>query len=174
MTLLGKGFKTTFFIWALASGVLFFDIGFYLFAIRPKAVKLVYLENEYLDKRAAELELPSESPGSMDKGAKSLYQRLPQWGDFTKVMGDIYNKAERLELAVDSASYQSSSIKDSDIVKVTVTMPVIGAYENIKRFIYELETSPRFFAIEGLSLGSGRGEDEDVSLKLAIVVHFRG
>lgn len=174
MTLFGKRLKLSFFIWALAAGALVLDIGFYMLALKSKERKLASLENEYQVKRAAEAELASEAPGSADEEAKRGYRGIPRWEDFTKVMGEVYNKAGRLDLLVESASYQASSIKDSGIVKVTVAMPITGTYDKIKRFIYELETSPRSFIIESLSLGSGRGEEGEVSLKLTIVVHFRG
>lgn len=174
MTLFGKELKLSFFIWALASGVLILDIWFYAFAMKPKERKLTSLENEYQVKRAAEMELASEESGRAGEETKMGYGDIPRWEDFTKVMGTVYNKAGSLDLLVESASYQTSSIKDSGIVKVTVAMPVTGTYDRIKRFIYELETSPRSFIIESLSLGSGRGEEGEVSLKLTIVVHFRG
>lgn len=174
MTLFGKKLHLSFFIWALAAGVLLLDIWFYMFALKPKEAMLASLENEYQIKRAAEVELTSEAPGSADEEAKRGYRDVPKWEDFTKVMGEVYNKAGRLDLLVESASYQTTSIKDSGIVKVTAAMPVTGTYDKIKRFIYEMETSPRSFIIESLSLGSGRGEEGEVSLKLTIVVHFRG
>lgn len=174
MTLFGKRLELSFFIWALASGALVLDIGFYMFALKPKERELASLENEYQVKRSAETELASEAAGSEEEEAKRGYGNIPRWEDFTKVMGGVYNKAGSLGLLVESASYQTSSIKDSGIVKVAVAMPVTGTYDQIKRFIYELETSPRSFIIESLSLGSGRGEEGEVSLKLTIVVHFRG
>ena len=174
MTLFGKGLKLSFFIWALASGALILDIWFYTFALKPKERKLASLENEYQVKRAVEAELTSEASGRAGEETKMGYGDIPRWEDFTRVMGEVYNKAGSLDLLVESASYQTSSIKDSGVVKVTVAMPVTGTYDQIKRFIYELESSPRSFIIESLSLGSGRGEEGEVSLRLTIVVHFRG
>ncbi|MBI4745726.1 MAG: type 4a pilus biogenesis protein PilO, partial [Deltaproteobacteria bacterium] len=105
---------------------------------------------------------------------KGVYRELPRWEDFTRVMGGVYKKAERLNLLIESASYQPSPVKDSGLVLVTVSMPVTGSYADIKRFVYDLETSPISFIIENLSLGSGKGQEGDISLNLTIAAHFKG
>lgn len=168
-----KGSKTTVLLWALTGAMLLFDAGFYLISLKPKEKKLASLEGEYQVKREA-MKPAREDKGSIDVELNKVYRQIPEWGEFTRVMGEIYTKAERLNLMVESATYRSETIKDSNLVKVTVSTPVTGSYGEIKRFIYELETSPRLFIIQDLSLGSGKAEEGDVSLKLTIAVHFKG
>ncbi len=172
MTLSWREYKGTALFWVLAAGTLVSDAAFYRFALNPREEKLALLENEYrlrrVEKEAA------EGPAGIDMELKGIYSEIPGWEDFTKVMGEVYNKAESLNLLVESASYKTSSIKGSGMVKVDVSMPVTGSYGEIKRFIYEMETSPRLFIIQDLSLAGGREQAGDISLKLTIAAYFRG
>lgn len=159
--------------WALAAVMLVSDAAVYLYYLRPAENALAGIESEYQMKRAVrspEIEGPAKEAWDM----KGVYGELPRWEDFTRVMGEVYNKAERLNLLINSVSYQSSPLKGSGFVQVRVSMPVTGSYADIKRFVYDLETSPRFFIIENLSLGSGRGEEGDISLNLTVAAHFKG
>lgn len=168
-----KGLRYMIVFWILAAGMLVSDAVVYLYYLRPAENALARIESEYQMKRAVrppEIEGPAKKAGEL----KGVYGELPKWEDFTKVMGEVYNKAERLNLLINSVSYQSSPVKDSGLVQVTVSMPVTGSYADIKRFVYDLETSPRLFIIENLSLGSGKGEEGDISLNLTITANFKG
>jgi len=167
MTLSVKGLRYMMFFWILAAGMLVLDTVVYLYYVRPAEKAIADIENKYQMKRAV------RSPEI--EGASRISKELkgiPRWEDFTRVMGEVYNKAERLNLLIESASYQPFPVKDSGFVQVTVTMPVTGSYADIKRFVYDLETSPRLFIIENLSLGSGKGGEGDISLKLILAAHF--
>ncbi|MBM2837821.1 MAG: hypothetical protein HW415_446 [Deltaproteobacteria bacterium] len=159
--------------WILAAGMLVSDTAVYLYYLRPAENLLARIESEYQMKRA-DRKPEIEGPDKKARELKAVYRELPRWEDFTRVMGEVYNKAERLNLKIESASYQPSPVKDSGLVQVTVTMPVTGSYADIKRFVYDLETSPRLFIIENLSLGSGKGQEGDISLKLTVAAHFKG
>ena len=167
MNLSVKGLKYIIIFWTLAAVMLVSDTVVYLYYLRPAEKALAHIEEEYQMKRAKR-KPDAEGPARKARELKGI----PRWEDFTKVMGEVYNKAERLNLLIESASYQPFPVKDSGFVQVTVTMPVTGSYADIKRFVYDLETSPRLFIIENLSLGSGKGGDGDISLKLILAAHF--
>lgn len=166
-------FKAPAILWSVAVLALTFDIGFYILALKPKEKELAGLESEYQAKRVNKKSV-ARGRDEIAKEFKRVYDGFPKWDDFTRVMGEIYGRAEKLNLLVESATYRADAVKSSNLVKITVSMPVTGSYADIKRFIYELETSPRLFIIQDLSLGSGKAEEGDVSLKLAIAVHFKG
>lgn len=165
--------KASVLLWSLAAMIPLFDAGFYLFALKPKEMKLASLEKEYQVTREAIKPVREDGIG-IDYELKKVYDMIPGWEEFTRVTGEIFNKAESLNLLIQSTNYRSEAIKGSNLVKVTVSMPVTGSYGEIKRFIYELETSPRLFIIQDLSLGSGKTEEGDVSLSLTITAYFKG
>lgn len=173
MILSVKSLRYMIVFWILAAGLLVSDAVVYLYYLRPAENALALIESEYQMKRA--VRSPEiQGPAKISRELNGVYGELPRWEDFTRVMGEVYNKAERLKLLINSVSYQSSPVKGSGLVQVTVSMPVTGSYADIKRFVYDLETSPRFFIIENLSLGSGKGEEGDISLKLTVTAHFKG
>lgn len=159
-------------LWILAAGMLISNALIYLYHIRPAEKHLAHIENEYQIKRA-EKKPVIDGPAGVSMEVKGAYGELSRWEDFTRVMGEVYNKAEELDLLIESASYQPSPVKDSGIVEVKVSMPVTGAYSDIKRFVYDLETSPRLFIIETLSLGSTTGGEGDISLRLVLAAYYK-
>src|SRR3990172_5873303 len=164
--------KASVLLWSLAAMILFFDAGFYIFALKPKEMKLFSLEKEYQAKREASKPVREDKRG-IDYELIKVYEMIPLWEEFTRATGDIFNKAEMLNLLIESTNYRSEPVKGSNLIKVTVSMPVTGSYGEIKRFIYDLETSPTLFIIQDLSLGSGNTEEGDVSLSLTITAYFK-
>lgn len=172
MTLPFKISRTAVILWSLAILVVLLDAGIYFMVVKPREEHLAALEKEYLLKREERKPI-KEGSGGIDDRLRLFYGQIPKWEEFTKVMGEVYNRAESLNLFVESATYQSAEIKGTDVVKVAVSMPVTGSYGEIKRFIYYLETSPHLFIIEEISLSKGKGEEGDeVSLLLTIKAHF--
>lgn len=157
-------------LWLIAAGMIILDAAYYFYSVRAADEKVSSLENEYQTRRASlNKEIREADAANAGHGIS-----LPKWEDFTRVMGEVYKKAERLDLALASVSYQPLSMKESSIVKIAVTMPVKGSYSDIKRFIYELETSPKYFIIDSLSLAGDKGEGESISLNLSVTAHFKG
>lgn len=157
-------------VWGVALGLLLLNSLYYIYSVRSAELKVMRLENEYQAKRAV-LKRDTDRP-TENKQVPDI--ELAKWEDFTRVMSEVYNKAEQLDLALDSASYQHTNIKNTSIVKITISWPVEGSYEDIKRFIYYLETSPRSFIIENLSLGNKKGSGNGVSLQLSVAAYFKG
>jgi Tfp pilus assembly protein PilO len=54
---------------------------------------------------------------------------------------------------------------------LTFTFPASGAYADVKRFIYEVETSKRLVGIQDLKLSSEKGR---VKLQMKLVTYIRG
>ena len=59
-------------------------------------------------------------------------------------------------------------LRDSRLLRLTMSMRLGGSYDNIRAFIYELETSPEFVVIEQLSLSEAmRSSGLEVSLDVS-------
>jgi Tfp pilus assembly protein PilO len=53
------------------------------------------------------------------------------------------------------------------------TTVVEGEYENVRQFIYELETAPEFLVIENIALAEGSGIRSSLVLTLTVSTYFR-
>ena len=51
-------------------------------------------------------------------------------------------------------------------------MVLAGEYEDIRRFIYELETAPEFILIEEVILSQGDKAEQDLVLTLGVATYF--
>lgn len=84
--------------------------------------------------------------------AEEFSQGFPPRTELVNLMGRLTKLAGSLNLKVPGTDYQPSEIKGTGLTKVTVQMGVEGAYNNIRRFVYELESMRRFLVVERLSL----------------------
>jgi Tfp pilus assembly protein PilO len=84
--------------------------------------------------------------------AEEFSQGFPPRADLVSVMGRLTKLASSLHLKVPGTDYQPSELKGAGLTKVTVQMGVEGAYDNIRRFVDELEGMRRFLVVERLSL----------------------
>ena len=84
--------------------------------------------------------------------AEEFSQGFPPRTDLVNLMGRLTKLASSLALKVPGTDYQPSEIKGVGLTKVTVQMGVEGAYNNIRRFVYELEGMRRFLVVERLTL----------------------
>jgi Tfp pilus assembly protein PilO len=64
-------------------------------------------------------------------------------------------------------------LRDSSLLRLTMTMTLIGSYENIRDFIYEIETSPEFVVIENLSLSEAPRGETGLEVSLAVATYYR-
>ncbi len=101
--------------------------------------------------------------------AEEFLQGFPRRADLVGLMGRLTKLAGSLALNVPDTDYRPSEIKEAALTKVTVQMGVEGAYEKIRRFLYELEGMRRFVVIERLSLRDLKGTATlQVQLQLAM------
>ena len=68
---------------------------------------------------------------------------------------------------------QPATIRESDLEKLEITFTVEGGYEDIRRFIYDVETAPAFVVIDSLEIEQGRDAGKPVVLQLGLSTYFR-
>ena len=57
--------------------------------------------------------------------------------------------------------------------RLQTTMLLAGQYENIRQFIFELETSLEFIVIDEIVLSNGGGLESDLVLTLGLSTYYR-
>jgi Tfp pilus assembly protein PilO len=63
--------------------------------------------------------------------------------------------------------------RDSELGKLTVEHGFTGQYRDIRRFIYELETTPEFLIVEHVGLTQGTGSSGNLNLTVRVATYFR-
>ena len=95
------------------------------------------------------------------KDLAQLLTLLPSSRDFSQLPLAMSEEAKRNNVNLAGLSYTLEKSDQMPAVKVTFKGPVTGRYEDLRRFIYHLESSDRLLFIEDLDVGhSGTGEKD--------------
>jgi Tfp pilus assembly protein PilO len=70
-------------------------------------------------------------------------------------------------------STEEEEIDDSVLERQTVEMNLAGDYDDLRSFIYALETSPDFVVIDRVGIGEGSGANAPLTLSLKLSTYYR-
>ena len=65
------------------------------------------------------------------------------------------------------------SIRESTLEKLEIQLTIEGSYEDLRRFIYDLETAPFFVVIDSMEIEQGRETGKPVILQLGLATYYR-
>ncbi len=80
--------------------------------------------------------------------------------------------AEDTHLVLTRQSSAPEKEGGSLLARLRTTMVLAGEYEDIRQFIYELETAPEFILIEEVILSQGDASDEALVLTLGVSTYY--
>ena len=100
-----------------------------------------------------------------------LLSGIPAQKDMPLLVKELVQMARRLNLAVDTINYDIPRRESGELAMLSFSFPVEGSYSNIKRFIYDVETSGRLIGIQDLNLESDKGK---VKLQMKLMIYVRG
>ncbi|OGB95300.1 MAG: hypothetical protein A2Z31_05515 [candidate division NC10 bacterium RBG_16_65_8] len=164
----------TFWAWGAMTALLAANALFLFFLLLPTRGAHLDLEARIRDLEGNAQRLQQEGRTSETlltamREVEEFLQGFPRRADLVGLMGRLTKLAGSLALHVPDTDYRPSEIKDAGLTKVTVQMGVEGAYDKIRRFLYELEGMRRFLVIERLSLKDLKGTATlQVQLQLAM------
>jgi Tfp pilus assembly protein PilO len=78
---------------------------------------------------------------------------------------EVVRLGDEAGLKAERVSYSYSKDAKSGLVYFTASYAVKGTYEQIRRCVYLMETSPQFIVLEGLAL---RGDSSSTSLEISV------
>lgn len=86
---------------------------------------------------------------------------------------EVLRRAQESGLGVESIGYSYKRDEKTGLVYFAASYSVKGSYEQIRRCVYLLETSPHFIVLEGLGLeGDQSAASLDVSVRLTMGTFF--
>ncbi|HKW89538.1 MAG TPA: hypothetical protein VJN21_12360 [Candidatus Acidoferrales bacterium] len=132
------------------------------------AQKAVLLRADVVVGRAAEKQLPE-----IQKDCDLFYQRylLSSSAGYSVIVADLGKMASDSGVQPGGVNFHQSQVKDSDLTEITITAAVQGDYQGLVRFINDLERSPHFYVLDGLTLASGA--TGPIKLNLSLRTYFR-
>ncbi len=91
--------------------------------------------------------------------------------DMPILVKELGQTARGLHLSVGSIKYDMPGGTGGGFSPLTFSFPAEGRYSDVKRFIYDVETTNRLVGIQDLKLGSEKGR---VKLEMKLITYIRG
>jgi Tfp pilus assembly protein PilO len=78
--------------------------------------------------------------------------------------------AEEVQLRFRSGQWDTEDVRDSSLTKVTGKVTLTGDYNNIRKFLYNLETATEFVIVESVELSQSNVNQANSALEVAMSV----
>jgi hypothetical protein len=131
------------------------------------------LENEWAASRQSLMYHREAKKAKQD--LSRVWAVLPAERDFTPLALGIADEAKRDRVTLSALSYNTEPTLVVNTSKGLLRGPITGHYEDLRRFIYSLETTKKWLLIEDLELArSGGTQDALVTFNIRIATYLRG
>ncbi len=100
-----------------------------------------------------------------------LLTGISEQKDMPLLVKELEQMAKRLHLSVAAINYDIPQRASGELAMLSFSFPVEGRYPDIKRFIYEVETSGRLIGVQDVKLESDKGR---VKMQLKLITYVRG
>ena len=81
--------------------------------------------------------------------------------------------ARKHDVTFQSGAATPESLRDSTLERLGVSYELVGDWDDIRQFIYELETGPDFVVIDNVALAEGREANAPLTLTLEMSTYYR-
>ncbi len=162
----GKQLRTYAVVFAVLACI---NLALYFFLIAPSSARLKAGEGKFAELRmrhASAVLFNDQKPLFAD-----LLNGIPAQKDMPLLVKELEQKAKRLNLAVAAVNYDIPRRESGELAMLSFSFPVEGRYPDIKRFIYEVETSGRLIGIQDVDLASDKGR---IKLQMKLMTYVRG
>jgi len=151
------------------AGLLLADLLVYFVLIAPSSARLSDGERKYAELRKRHAE------AVQFKKEKALFTGImagiPAQKDMPILVKELVQTARRLSLSVENINYDIPKSAGGELVMLSFSFPIEGQYSNIKRFVYDVETSDRIVGIQELRFDSVKGA---VKLNMKLMTYVKG
>jgi len=80
--------------------------------------------------------------------------------------------AEQFSIDVDSITFDNELLREEELDKLVMTVPLEGGYANLRRFLQAVETSEKFLVVERVALGQGKLGGVMLELSISLATYF--
>jgi Tfp pilus assembly protein PilO len=153
----------------VAVALLCVDLLLYAVLIAPSVAWLRDWEGQYADlrKRRTEAVLFEKQK----KELSGIRSGIMTQKDMPLLVKDLVQAARRSNLAVSSVKYDIPKGSGDDLAMLSFLFPAEGRYADLKRFIYEVETSDRLVGIQDLKFEEEKGV---VRVQMKLITYVKG
>jgi len=104
-----------------------------------------------------------------------VWGALPEERDFAPLALGITDEAKRNHVTLPALSYKTEPTPVSNISRGLLQGTMTGRYEDLRRFLYDIETAEELVYIEDLELvQSGERQDQPLTFNIRIATYLKG
>ncbi|MFA5074413.1 MAG: type 4a pilus biogenesis protein PilO [Nitrospirota bacterium] len=153
----------------LFAGLVLVNFIVYAVVLSPSITQRAMQETRYteLRKKHAEAVLFQKQK----KALGGIVSGIPSQKDMPLVIKDIVQSARRFHLSVAAIKYDIPKRLNGEVAMLSLSFPVAGRYPDLKRFIFDIETSSRFVGIQELKLDSDHGRGK---MDMKLITYVKG
>jgi uncharacterized protein (UPF0333 family) len=85
----------------------------------------------------------------------------------------LYQLAKKTNVTYERGTNEVIRERESALGKLSTTVMLSGQYRDIRRLIYELETSPEFLILESVSLAQGSDAASPLNVTVKVATYYR-
>ena len=150
------------------SAFLVLDLLLYGVFVAPSAAWLATWEAKYGEfrRRHAEATLFKSQKSSFS----GILAGIPAQKDMPLLVKDLVQTARRLNLSVSSVKYDIPKRTSGELATLTFSFPAEGRYADLKRFVYDVETSDRLVGIQEMKMDSDQGR---VKMEMKLLTYIK-
>lgn len=109
------------------------------------------------------------------KDLSQVWSALPVERDFAPLALGITEEAKRDQVILPALSYKTEPTAVANLSKGVLQGTMTGRYEDLRRFLYDVETAEELVYIENLELvRSGAQPDQALTFNITIATYLRG
>lgn len=95
---------------------------------------------------------------------------IPQKKDFARLVGEVYDRAERQGVAIRTISYKPVPKGEGGFVSYELSLDIFGKYPGLKKFLGELQALPQWLVVDNVGWTGGTPQDPTVGLRLQLTL----
>jgi Tfp pilus assembly protein PilO len=108
------------------------------------------------------------------KDLAQVWAALPEERDFAPLALGITEEAKRNHVTLPALSYKTESTPVVNTSKGVLQGTMSGRYEDLRRFLYDIETADELVYIEDVDLVPALTQRENLTFNIRIVTYLRG
>ena len=162
------------------------NLGFYALAVYPLSLKVSASEHRAVaartqlavaDREDKDVRATLRLTDQASKDLSRFYQDILP-ADLTVARRQTYEHLAALarehNLAIPRRGYRVDEGYKGRLERLNIAMELTGNYADMRDFIYDLENSPEFVAIEGIALAEDAQKEDELTLSLSLSTYYRG
>ena len=159
------------------------NIGVLLFVNRPRLA-----EAENADQTTAALatrvERTEQSVATLRAKVERLNRNKTALEDFfsqdlaskrerlVTIQQEIHRIAQQFQVSLNQLNFDHEPVEGTNLVRLGVTIPLTGGYNNLRQFIYNVENSEKFLIIEQVQLQEAEQGGALLNLNIRLASYF--